>query len=212
MSETKRPLASRNTYWIYLLALLLIACLAAGFLYMQLAGAKVSDDILRLSRSPVVRLSVITADHSDSWNWDWKAPQCTAAFAEWLAPQELSTLELRLINPQVHRLELPLRALYQSGANQMATAGAWCEASARRRASGLVCEVAPLAATDPDAATTALTGAVAQAVTYALNPNIFAEAQGRPWDWGQWQPLVTPVTNNGWHSVCPTLSAESPRE
>ena len=212
MSETKRPLASRNTYWIYLLALLVIACLAAGFLYMQLAGVKVADDILLFNPPPTVGLSVLTADHSDSWNWDWKAPQCTAAFAEWLAPQELSTLELTLINPQAHSLELPLRALYQSGADQMATAGAWCEASPRRRASGLVCEAAPLAASDPEAATTALTGAVAQAVTYALNPNIFGEAQGRPWDWSQWQPLVSPVTGSGWHSVCPTLSVETPRD
>ena len=212
MSDTKPTPASRVVYWACLIVMFLTACLAAALLYLQMAGMKFPGDILPFNARSAARLSVMTIDSSDSWNWNWNAPHCAAAFTEWLAPQDIKTLELTLINPQDHDLELPLQVQYQSDAGQTATAGAWCETASRQRIRGLSCVAAPLAVSDPNAATTALTGAVAQAVTYALNPNVFGEAQGRPWTWSQWQPLVAPTAAGEWHSACPTLSAEATRD
>ncbi len=211
MSDAKPTPASRVMYWACLIIMFLTACLAAVLLYIQMTGMA-PGDILPFHARSTARLSIRALDHSDSWNWDWNAPHCAAAFTEWLAPQQVKTLELKLINPQDHDLALPLQARYQSSAGQTATAGAWCGPTAGQRARGLICVAAPLAASDPNAATTALTGAVAQAVTYALHPSVFGEAQGRPWAWSQWQPLVTPMAAGDWHSACPTLSAEATRD
>ncbi len=209
MSASPRARASRITYGIFLLAMLLLGGLAVAFLSIQSTGMKGPDGIRQINLQSTAGLRLTATDSSDSWNWDWAAASCTAAFTAWLAPQELERLELRLVDPQAHDLNLPLRARYQSAAGQTATAGAWCEPASQRQAAKLICLVAPLEASDPSAATTALTGAVAQAVTYVLDPHVFGEAQGRPWAWSQWQPLVSSSAAGDWHSACPTLSVEA---
>ncbi len=208
MSASHRARASRITYGIFLLVVLLLGGLAVAFLSIQSTGMTSPDDIRQIDPRPTAGLRLTTTDSSDRWSWNWAASSCTAAFTEWLAPQELQHLELRLVDPQDHDLNLPLRARYQSAAGQTATAGAWCEPASQRQAAKLICLVAPLEASDPSAATTALTGAVAQAVTYVLDPHVFGEAQGRPWAWSQWQPLVSAAAGD-WHSACPILSAEA---
>ncbi len=209
MPDTQRTSMFRIVNRTFGIILLVTASLAVAFLFLSLADESFPVDIPSFAARSTARLGVTVTDRSDSWNWDWTAPPCTAAFIEWLAPQDVKNLDLTLINPEDHDLELPLRALYQPHAGQAAVAGAWCELASRAQTSDLVCVAAPLESTDPGAATTALTGAVAQAVTYTLNPHIFRETQGRSWNWVQWQPLVSPGTNGDWHSVCPTLSVET---
>ncbi len=208
MSHTPSPRVSRMAYRAFLITAWLLAGLATAWLYLQWTDQEFRRDIRPFHAQPAADFRFTVTDSSDSWNWDWTVAHCKAAFTAWLAPRALKTLELRLVNPQDHDLDLPLRTQYQSKTGQTATAGAWCEQVTRGQTASLVCVAAPLAASDAAVATTALTGAVGQAVTYALNPNVFGEAQGRPWSWSQWQPLVVSAEAGDWRSACPTLSRE----
>lgn len=147
------------------------------------------------------------ADGSTTWNWNWPAPDCRRILAEWLAPQGVGRLRLTLIDPATHVLDLPLRAIYKDE-----LAGAWCERSVSGRTATLNCAAAPLPGSDPEDATTALTGALAQAVTHALRPTFFADRQGRGWNWQEWRPLVIAGIDGGWTSACPPLVREASHE
>ena len=204
MSQARHGVPSRSGIF----ALFLTGCLAATIVYFQVVDYLSSISRQQIESQDGIAVNFQVIDQSNEWNWDWNDVTCLDAFAEWLDPLDIRDLEIRLINPQDHELSLPLQAFYETASGHAATAGAWCELAARPRSLSMKCETAPLEAADPDAATTALTGALAQAISYAHTPGIFG-TESPAWDWSRWQPLVVPVAEHGWRSACPQLSVEA---
>lgn len=208
MPNVKRGFRLRSGLFI----LLLTGCLAIPVFHFQVFSLLSSYPRLTGELLSGTEFHLQVTDSSSEWNWSWNEESCQQAFAQWLQPLGMRALELNLINPQTHELGLPLWALFEPGPDHSAMAGAWCEPAGSQSAPAVKCKAAPLEATGPDVATTALIGALAQAISYAHNPEVFGEAQGRAWDWSQWQPLVAPDSELGWRSVCPPLAEEVAHE
>lgn len=152
---------------------------------------------------PDGRLQLRLGDRNADWDWDWTAPSCTQALARWALPRGIRTLELELGDPETHARGLPIRALYPEGHALPAIAGAWCEPTGPAERT-LQCVVAPLAGQHPAHVTTALMGALGQALAYAQDSTAFAA--GEAWHWSKWQPLVTAGdAPDQWRSACPVL-------
>lgn len=155
-----------------------------------------------------------TTDANRAWDWQWSAEECRQVWAQWVAAQpalrSLRKIRLRLIEPQTHALGLPIQAAFPAAQAAPAWAGAWCERE-RGRPAALDCAVAPLGPGQPAQVTTALVGAAAQAVRYALDPQPFGSGPEPPvWTWAQWQPLLAPsLRAGGWRSACPDLASVS---
>lgn len=146
-----------------------------------------------------------TRDANGQWDWRWTDDMpCLQGLASWAVPHGVQLLVLELAEPAEH--DLPIRSLYPDTAASPEMAGAWCETRASGRFHTLACTLAPFTNGDPSPITTALTGALGQAMAYALNPSVFAETRNQAWTWTQWQPLVEPNEQaGGWQSVCPAL-------
>lgn len=154
-----------------------------------------------------------TTDANRHWDWQWSAEECRQIWAQWLAEQTtlrpLRKIRLRLIDPEEHALGLPIQAAFPEAHAAPGRAGAWCEA-ARGQSAALDCAVAPLGPGQPAHVTTALMGAAAQAVRYALDPRPFGAGPESVWTWAQWQPLLAPsLRAGGWRSACPDLASVS---
>lgn len=154
-----------------------------------------------------------TTDTNRQWDWQWSAEECRQIWAQWIAEQTtlrpLRKIRLRLIDPEEHALGLPIQAAFPEAHAAPGRAGAWCEAE-RGQSAALDCAVAPLGPGQPAHVTTALMGAAAQAVRYALDPRPFGAGPEPVWTWAQWQPLLAPsLRAGGWRSACPDLASVS---